>query len=282
MKKRIILLLLLSLTLVISCVGNNTVKNGNWPLEIDGDLEINKLTDSVYLIKHSFPWGANSLLVVTGNKSALLIDTPYTPRATEQVVKWGMEELSIKEFAAINTHFHIDNCGGNSFLIDQGFPVYSSGLTQKLLKEKGEASLAMTIEWLQSDDKDRFRAELETLNLVSADNIFTLPKSGNSIPLKFKNESVQVYYPGPGHTEDNIAVYIPSAKVLFGGCLIKSANSKNLGNLSDGFPDLYLDSVENILSDFDNIENLQVIPGHGESGGIELVSHTRQLCSELE
>jgi metallo-beta-lactamase class B len=34
--------------------------------------------------------------------------------------------------------------------------------------------------------------------------------------------TLQAYYPGAGHTRDNIVVWVPQDKVLFGGCLIKS------------------------------------------------------------
>ena len=40
--------------------------------------------------------------------------------------------------------------------------------------------------------------------------------------------SIEAFYPGPGHSPDNIVVWIPEARVLFGGCLVKSAGAKGL------------------------------------------------------
>ena len=38
------------------------------------------------------------------------------------------------------------------------------------------------------------------------------------------------YYFGGGHSEDNIAVWIPSAKLLFAGCMVKEMAAQNAGN----------------------------------------------------
>ena len=35
----------------------------------------------------------------------------------------------------------------------------------------------------------------------------------------------QVFYPGPGHTSDNITVGIDSTDIAFGGCLIKDSKA---------------------------------------------------------
>ena len=42
-----------------------------------------------------------------------------------------------------------------------------------------------------------------------------------------------VFYPGPGHTSDNITVGIDGTDIAFGGRLIKDSKAKSLGNLGD-------------------------------------------------
>ena len=44
---------------------------------------------------------------------------------------------------------------------------------------------------------------------------------------------LKVFYPGPGHTSDNITVGIDGTDIAFGGCLIKDSKAKSLGNLGD-------------------------------------------------
>lgn len=269
--KKIIALLFL----VISCKENT---ENFLQVEIDEDLKVIQLSNKTFLVEHKFPWSANSLVIITSENSALLIDTPYTPAATEKLVKLFKEELNIDNFSAINTHFHIDNCGGNSFLQKHDYSVYASDITKRLLQEKGQNSLNATINWLKGDENRRYRYEYEELELISANNIFIQPEIGGILELTFEHETVHIFYPGPGHTEDNLAVYLPSENILFGGCLIKSLEHLNLGNLSDGNIDHYQNSTENMYNQFQIHDDLLVIPGHGKPGGIELISHTLQLC----
>ena len=45
---------------------------------------------------------------------------------------------------------------------------------------------------------------------------------------------IEIYYPGPTHTYDNLVVYIPSKKILFGGCMVLSSDTEKVGYIKDG------------------------------------------------
>ena len=81
-------------------------------------------------------------------------------------------------------------------------------------------------------------------------------------------------YFGEGHTKDNIVGYFPADKTLFGGCLIKKVGAGN-GNLEDANTDNWSKTVRKIKRKYHSAEI--VIPGHGKSGGIELLDYTIQL-----
>ena len=51
------------------------------------------------------------------------------------------------------------------------------------------------------------------------------------------------FYPGPGHTSDNITVGIDGTDIAFGGCLIKDSKAKSLGNLGDADTEHYAASA---------------------------------------
>ena len=84
-----------------------------------------------------------------------------------------------------------------------------------------------------------------------------------------------MFYPGAGHSRDNIVAYLPGSKVLFGGCFIKAADARNLGNVRDGDAGAWPGSLKALRERFPNAEI--VIPGHGEVGGPELIEHTMNL-----
>ncbi len=287
--KSIILPIITVLILMAGCCSdNNPDRNQNKfteqstelvQIKLNEDLIIEPLQNSVYLITHSFPWPANSLLIQTENNSAILIDTPYTPEATEKVTNWVEDKLNINRFSTINTHFHVDNLGGNSFLIQEGYPVYSSDLSITQLDVRGEKHLNQIIKWVQNEENRKYLNTYESLNLTPPDNIFPISQSGETLIKTIYKEEVEIFFPGEGHTKDNLSVFIPSRNILFGGCLIKGTDTKNLGNLADGNSDEYINSVNRLLTRYGETKDLMVIPGHGIHGGVELINHTISLCN---
>jgi hypothetical protein len=51
--------------------------------------------------------------------------------------------------------------------------------------------------------------------------------------IKVGDTILEAYYPGEGHSKDNITVWLPQSKILFRGCFVKALGAKDLGNLSD-------------------------------------------------
>lgn len=93
--------------------------------------------------------------------------------------------------------------------------------------------------------------------------------------MKYGNMKVETFYPGKGHTEDNIVVWLPQYKILAGGCLVKSTEAKDLGNVADAYVNEWSGSIENVLNRYGNM--ISVVPGHGHVGDKELLLHTLDL-----
>jgi metallo-beta-lactamase class B len=60
--------------------------------------------------------------------------------------------------------------------------------------------------------------------------------------------------------------------------MIKSGNSKDLGNTTDGDLIAYPKTVDKLFDRFPMAKI--VIPGHGQFGGFELIKHTKDLASK--
>lgn len=244
------------------------VDPGNF-IEITPDLKARHIREGVFVITHSFPWAANSLAVVMEDY-LVLIDTPWTPQATEEMLTWLASQVGAKEIVAINTHFHLDNLGGNQFLVERGIPVYGSNLTSELLAERGQASLNQTVQWLDAEEDPRFAQALASLELVPPSDLFEIHEG---LQLEFGGQSLEVYYPGPAHSPDNLVVYFPEHKILFGGCMIIGWD--RVGNIADADLAAWPKSVRN-LEQFD-FEWL--VPGHGERLDTGLLAHTLALLN---
>jgi glyoxylase-like metal-dependent hydrolase (beta-lactamase superfamily II) len=236
--------------------------------DLNEDLTVRQIQSGVFVITHAFPWPANSMVVAMENTDLVLVDTPYTPEATQEVLNWLEARFGQRKIIAINTGFHVDNLGGNSALIEAGIPVYGPDVTARLIEERGEQTRAVMLDWLKEPRYQRYYEAHEKLSYLAPTHPFAL-NDGLEIP--FGDEVVQVYYPGPSHSPDNVVVYFPRQKVLFGGCMVLAGDK--VGNTSDADLVEWPQSVQK-LSQFD-FEVL--VPGHGDRLDPGLIEHTLNL-----
>lgn len=238
------------------------------PLHLSEDLEIHKLTEDIFVVVHSFPWGANSLLVRMDSNNFVLVDTPYTPEATELVLSWLDQTFGDVNLTAINTGYHVDNLGGNKALLDRSIPVYGSDKTVELLQERGEETRTLTLSWLEHPKDSSFRQAHLDLTFMEPDHVFSLQQG---LSLSLGDESLHVYFPGESHAPDNVVVYFPQKKLLFGGCMVRAG--KGLGNTADANLDQWKKSLLNLKS----FQCEYIIPGHGVRFDRTLIDHSMAL-----
>jgi hypothetical protein len=211
------------------------------------ELVIKKIEKDVYLHQsfsqvEGFGLVSANGLVVIDEGNAFIIDTPWSERDTQKLVKW-IEGKKIKLVGSISTHSHEDRTAGIKWLNAHTIPTYASVLTNQILKKEGKNLALHTIEDM---DNTFFGGHIET------------------------------FYPGAGHAIDNIVVWLPQSKILFGGCLIKSIHSKTLGYTGDASIDIWPHSVEKVHLKYPQAK--LVVPGHGKYGDIQLLDHTKKLA----
>lgn len=218
---------------------------------INSNLELVRLNDNVWIhISYINLPGfgktpANGLVVIDSNE-AVLIDTPWNNELTDKLIEWVKNNLKIEIKYLIVTHFHDDCMGGIKVAHRQNIESYSLYLTSEIAKQKG---------------------------LILPQKTFK-----NSLKLKINSTELIINYPGAGHTVDNIVVWMPKYKILFGGCLVKSLKSKNLGNLEDADIKEWPRTLQRLLKIYENAAI--VVPGHGQYGGTDLIVHTIKLCKQ--
>lgn len=211
-------------------------------------LKIKKIAENVYQhisYKKIEPWGlvGASGLIVVDDKDAYLIDTPWTQEATQELILW-VQSKKLKVKSTIITHFHEDASGGIPFLNKLKINTYATRLTNNLLT--------------------RQQKENTSHEIVSPE-------------FELVNDTIEVFYPGAGHTDDNIVVWLPKSNILFGGCFVKSIKSRNLGNVEDASIKEWPISLQKVIDKYPNIQT--VVPGHGKIGDIDLLKHTQHLTS---
>lgn len=218
---------------------------------------------SMILVRYDPGFAPANILVVRMPDGTLVIcSSPYDTPATRALVQSLKRRFKPPQIVAINVHFHPDGTGGNEAYALEGVATYGSDLTAAALSRRGLQVWQETA----CAEPEAARARLESTAVVAARRTFP---AQDGLKLTFGGESLHVIYPGPGHSPDNVVVYFPSRRVLFGGDLIRAANA-GVGYQGDANLASWPASLRLIAAlDFD-----EVVPGHGEPGGRELIAHT--------
>lgn len=243
------------------------------PIALTPRLQVQTIEPGVYLIVHRFPAACNSLLVQCAPNTFVWVDTPLTNEATAQVHQWLKENHHDPNLIQINTGFHNDNLAGNGYLISQGIPCYGANIIPKLIKDCWPNTVKQVLPYHERQG-ERFKKGL-LVPLVPPNRLYPL-KEG--LTLQLGPESVEVYFPGPSHTLDNVVVYFPKKRILFGGCMIKAANTRTPGFTGDADMAAWPRSVEKVLERYPNAR--LVFPGHGRWGDHALTRHTLELLKK--
>ena len=186
----------------------------------------------------------NGLIYINGNE-AIICDTPPNDEVSGQLLGWTKKKYPhVKVKALIVNHFHVDCLGGIREFHKAGVKSYAHELTPSLLKQK-------------KDSSDVPQVLIKT-----------------TVDLSVGNKKVTLFYPGEAHTKDNIVTWIPSESTIFGGCVVKTMDAGK-GNVADANVAEWSNSVERIKSKFPSAKI--VVPGHGNSGGTELLDYTIKL-----
>lgn len=241
--------------------------------KLSEELFISKLSDTIYVVTHYFPWESNSLIVKASENEVVLIDTPYNVSATKLMLSWIENNLTPNKITAINTGFHIDNLGGNQCLRDEGIDIYGADKTCVLIDERGERSQKQLILWLKPE-QEKIKEVYESMVFVKPNKLFKIEEG---LLLEIGNLSFAVYFPGETHSPDNLVVYIKECDLLFGGCMIKALSSRTLGFTGDANIAEWIIAMKHIQNKYQTAQ--LVIPHHGMWGGTNLIQHTIDLLN---
>lgn len=190
---------------------------------------------------------ANGMYLVT-KEGVIMFDTPWDSTQFQPL----LDSIKIKHnknvIMAFATHWHNDKTAGLEYYKQQGIKTFTTTLTDELSKK--------------NDEK---RAEF----LMTNDTIFNIG-----------GYSFETFFPGEGHTIDNIIIWFEKEKILYGGCLIKGAKAKNLGYLDDGNKLAYESTLKRVEEKCKNPQ--YIIVAHSDWKNINSLKHSIKLAKKLK
>jgi metallo-beta-lactamase class B len=215
-------------------------------------LKISHLTGDFYIYTtystyKGQPVPANGMYVVT-NDGAVMFDTPWDTTQFQPLldsIKLKHKKNVVMCFA---THWHDDKTAGLEYYRQQGIKTYTTVLTDEFSKKNNMK-----------------RAEF----LMTKDTVFIVGQY-----------SFETYYPGHGHTADNIVIWFNKEKILFGGCLIKGADDKTLGYLGDANVMEYATTLKRVQEKCRKPKF--IIVAHSDWKNLNSLQHSIEMAVELK
>ena len=190
---------------------------------------------------------ANGMYLLT-NHGVVLFDTPWDTTQFQPL----LDSIKLKHNKSVTlciaTHWHSDRTEGLEYYKQKGIKTYTTSLTDELSKKNNKK-----------------RAEF----LMTKDTVFNIG------PYSF-----ETYYPGEGHTTDNIIVWFNQEKILYGGCLIKGADAENLGYLGDANAVEYETTLKKVQKKCPDPQF--IIVSHSDWTNINSLKHSIKLARKLK
>lgn len=213
-------------------------------------LVLSHLIDSFYIFTtfkdvNGYKFPSNGMYLVSED-GVVLFDTPWDTTQFQPLLDSISSRHKKNVVLAIATHYHDDRTAGLEFLHQKGVKTYSSKLTFELCREHKEK-----------------QAEFYFEN----DTTFTVG-----------NYKFETFYPGEGHTKDNIVIWFDKYKILYGGCLVKSTENNNLGNVADANIKEWKPTIKKMMKKYPK-PNF-VIPGHFGWNSNKGLTHTLKLLRQ--
>lgn len=217
-----------------------------------GSLKISHLTGDFYIfttynLYNGNPVPANGMYLVT-DSGVVMFDTPWDTTQFQPLLDTIKTRHHKSVVLCIATHFHDDKTAGLDYYKQQGIKTYTTTKTDELSKKNGKKRAAF---------------------LMANDTVFTTGQY-----------SFETYFPGAGHTADNIVIWFNKEKIIYGGCLIKSAEDDDLGYLGDASVKDYATTIKNVQKKCKNPKF--VIVGHGNWANTTSLQHTLIMAQQLQ
>jgi metallo-beta-lactamase class B len=215
-------------------------------------LKVSHLTGDFYIYTtyntyqdHKVP--ANGMYLVTRG-GVVMFDTPWDSTQFQPLLDTIKLRHNKPVVICFATHWHSDKTAGLEYYKQQGIKTYTTILTDELSKKNGKK-----------------RAEF----LMSKDTVFHIGQY-----------TFETYYPGQGHTTDNIIIWFKKEKVLYGACLIKGVDDKDLGYLGDANVKEYASTLKRVQKKCRNPKF--IIVAHSDWKNINSLDHSLEMAKELE
>lgn len=215
-----------------------------------------KVSEHVYVIPDGRVNLVPNIGIIVGNRATLVVDAGMGPRNGQVVLRELAKVSKNSDLYFTTTHFHPEHVTGV-----QAFPantkIIRSEVQEQELKQKQPEFISNF-----SKRTPEIKALLQDVKPRPPDILFD-----REVKIDLGGVTASVFLVGPGHTRGDTAIYVEEDKVIFTGDVV-------VNRFFPIFPDKDA-SGKNwlaVLNQFEALQPLKVVPGHGEVGDAGLIT----------
>ncbi|HPI20239.1 MAG TPA: MBL fold metallo-hydrolase [Candidatus Kapabacteria bacterium] len=270
------------LYLLLVSFGFCNAQNGNhiskYNKLIDSLIKVNKFNDKVLLIT----FGADAITAINTKNGIVLVDAGVSTGLTTKYREIIENQFQSKKFSyLLNTHGHLDHCGGNS--VFSGAKIVGNYncineineqlknpemIISKLKKITDEYDSKMDKAELYSEEWYEYFTQkiryLTALNDLENSSQIKLPDSTfkDTLNIDMGDITFNLLFFGKCHSESDILIYSPENKILFTGDLFSNYGRPSINENSTTDKEKWQKGATWIEKRLENIE--LIIGGHGQ------------------
>jgi glyoxylase-like metal-dependent hydrolase (beta-lactamase superfamily II) len=227
---------------------------------------ITEIADGVWLIPDRRVPLVPNIGIVEGEDSVLVVDSGMGPVNGRRVLEAAEAKANGRRLILTTTHFHPEHGFGAQAFRGRAHMVYNRAQLDEL-HDKGEAYVGMFRTFGPA-----VAAALEGVELVEPDEAY----DGSEHALDLGGRVVRLLTWGLAHTRGDQVVFLPDERILFTGDLVE----ERIFPIYPYFPpdDADVDGSKwiEVLRKLEALEPEQVVVGHGDVGGVEVIATARE------
>jgi cyclase len=227
-------------------------------------IKVTKVAGNVYMLEGA---GGN-IGASVGDDGIVVVDDQYAPLADRiQTALKGLTDKPVR--FVINTHYHEDHTGGNSYFQKQA-PIIAHDNVRKRLESGGTAGNGGSVKF------DAKPAPKDALPIITFDHDVTVHLNGEDIRA--------LYFPA-GHTDGDAVIFFPKSNVVHMGDDFVTYGFPFIDVDSGGSIDGMIDGVEKVIGQVP--ADVKIIPGHGPVSSVtdvraylDMLKATREVVAK--
>ncbi|MDP6511126.1 MAG: MBL fold metallo-hydrolase [Dehalococcoidia bacterium] len=202
---------------------------------------------------------------IAGDGEVLVVDTLMLPTSQGQELVAAVSRLApAVPRLVLNTHFHGDHTFGN-MLFPESVIMAHNGVRRRM-EEMGDKMVERSIRF-----RPEHEAEFRTVKIA-------LPTLGFShgMTLDIGRRRVEMFHPGPAHTDGDTLVFLPDDGMLFAGDLLFT------GTFPAVLPETDTRGWVKVLKELETMSANRVVPGHGPMSTVEDMKTLRDYLQHVQ